>query len=243
MLLTTIQNLFTRKQKLIKNPPVGTIQWGDFRRVNPISRKYGFDRGGPIDRYYIKNFLARHSNEIKGRVLEIGDNNYTKHYGGKKVDRSDILHVHSDNPKATFVGDLTDAEHVPSNAFDCVVLTQTLHLIYDYKKALQTCYRLLKPGGSLLLTVPGISQIEDGEWGKNWLWSFTERSMELIFKETFPEAETEIEKFGNVLSASAFLYGLGVNEVTKKELDFIDPLYQVLITVKATKKAEQCQVM
>lgn len=217
-------------------PGKGKVQWGDLRRTNPISRQYGFDRGGPVDRYYIEKFLQRHSQVITGRVMEVGDNEYTLRYGGDRVEKSDILHVHAKNPKATFIGDLTNADHLPSNSFNCIVLTQTLHLIYDYKKALGTCLRILKPGGSLLLTVPGISQIEDGEWGKDWLWSFTERSMELIFRETFPEAEITIEKYGNVLAACAFLYGIGAQEITPKELDGIDPLYQVVIAVKATKK-------
>ncbi|MEX0779711.1 MAG: methyltransferase domain-containing protein [Balneolales bacterium] len=217
-------------------PLVGRIKWGDFKRLKPFNNHYGKGRGGPIDRYYVDQFLRNNSSKIKGRVLEIGDNKSTLLYGKDKIEKSDILHVHEGNPKATFVGDLADAEHIPSEAFDCILLVQTLHLIYDYKKALNTCYRILKPGGTLLLTVPGISQIEGGEWGKMWYWSFTERSMERIFEETFSGADTTIDKYGNVLTASAFLYGVGKGEVTQKELDYKDPLYQVLITVKATKR-------
>ncbi|MEX2396491.1 MAG: methyltransferase domain-containing protein, partial [Balneolales bacterium] len=159
----------------------------------------------------------------------------TIHFGKKNVVKSDVLHLHAENPKATFVGDLSNADHIPSEIFDCIVLTQTLHLIYDYKKALRTCYRILKPGGTILLTVPGIVQIEKGEWGKYWLWSFTNISMNLIFKETFPHSELEVEEYGNVLSATGLLQGIGVNEVTNQELDENDPLYQVVISVKATK--------
>lgn len=218
-----------------QTPLTGKIKWGDLRRVNPISKVYGYDRGGPIDRYYIENFLKEHSNVIKGRVLEIGDNEYTMKFGKEKVKKSDILHVHSGNPKATFVGDLAEANHIPSEAFDCIVLTQTLHLIYDYHKALDTCYRILKPGGTLLLTVPGIVQIAGDEWGKNWLWSFTDMSIQLMLNKTF-QSGYEIEKFGNVLSATSLLQGIGVKEITKEELDYKDPLYQVIITAKATKR-------
>jgi SAM-dependent methyltransferase len=229
---------FLHKAGIIKKyPVVGKIRRGDFNQTTPFSRHFGFDRGGAIDRYYIENFLKKNAMSIKGRVLEIGDNEYTISFGGQNVKQSDILHVEDDNPKATFVGDLTNAPQLPDNAFDCIILTQTLHLIYRYEDALRTCYRILKPGGVLLLTVPGISHIDQGEWKKYWLWSFTQASTEKMLSETFPSARVELETFGNVFVATAFLYGMGLSEVTKEELDDHDPHFQVIITAKATKPA------
>jgi hypothetical protein len=117
------------------------------------------------------------------------------------------------------------------------VLTQTLHLIYNYKEALRTCYRVLKPGGALLMTVPGISHIDQGEWKKIWLWSFTESSITMLMEETFPGAKTDINTFGNVLVASAFLYGMGMTELKKAQMDEKDSHYQVIITTAAIKGA------
>jgi len=88
-------------------------------------------------------------------VLEIGEVTYTRRFGGDRVTKSDVLHVVEGNPEATIVGDLTNADNIPSEAFDCVILTQTLHLLYDVKTALANLYRILKPGGILLVTVPG----------------------------------------------------------------------------------------
>jgi hypothetical protein len=102
------------------------INKGDFNRTTPFSIRYGFDRGGPVDRYYIENFLQQNADSIQGRVLEIGDNEYTMRYGGKKVTQSDIFHVNAENPKATIIGDLSNAPQVPDNSFDCIILTQTL---------------------------------------------------------------------------------------------------------------------
>ena len=216
-------------------PEPGKVQAGDFRRIKPFSTEFGYDRGGPVDRYYIENFLKKHEDLIKGRVLEIGDNAYTIQFGGDRVTKSDVLHVHSDNPQATFVGDLSDAPHVPGDSFDCIVLTQTLHLIYNMKGAIETCYRLLKPGGVLLLTVPGISHIDHDEWNENWLWAFTAGSLRRVLSEAFPVNYVDINTFGNVFIATAFLYGMGLSEVTKYELDWMDPHYQVIITAKAVK--------
>lgn len=218
-------------------PPVGRIKMADMERTIPFSKKFGSDRGGALDRYYIRNFLERESESISGRVLEIGDNSYTLQYGGDKVVKSDILHVDESNQAATFIGDLSDAPHVPENAFDCIVLTQTLHLIYEFKDALRTCHRILKPGGALLLTVPGITPIDYQEWGGAWYWSFTDMAMKKLMAETFPGGATKVHNYGNVLAASAFLYGMGENELTKEQLDVHDPNMQVIITVKSIKRS------
>lgn len=217
-------------------PPAGQVFLGDMNRTEPFSKKFGFDRGGAIDRYYIKGFLERESGSIQGRVLEIGDNSYTLHYGGDNVTKSDILHVDESNQSATFIGDLSNAPHLPDNTFDCIVLTQTLHLIYHFKGALETCHRILKPGGTILLTVPGITPIDYQEWGGTWYWSFTDMAMKKIMAETFPNATVEVKNYGNVLSASAFLYGMGQKELTRNQLDVHDPNMQVIVTVKAIKK-------
>ncbi|SOD82977.1 methyltransferase domain-containing protein [Spirosoma fluviale] len=216
-------------------PPVGQVQFGDLNRTTPFSTEFGYDRGGPVDRYYIESFLQKQAGNIKGRVLEIGDNEYTLRFGGQQVTKSDVLHIHSNNPIATIVGDLSNAPHIPDNSFDCIVLTQTLHLIYKAQDALKTCERILKPGGILLLTSPGISQIASDEWQSTWFWSFTATSMRRMLGEVFPPANIEIEQYGNVFVATSFLYGVGVSEVSKEQLAAKDPNYPVIITAKVIK--------
>ena len=56
------------------HPEVGEARLGDLRRVTPFSRRFGFDRGLPVDRYYIERFLVAHAHDVRGRVLEIKDN-------------------------------------------------------------------------------------------------------------------------------------------------------------------------
>ncbi len=98
-----LRSLWLLKQR----PPVGSLRFGSFRRLSPISREFGEDRGQPIDRYYIENFLARRAEDIRGRVLEIKDDSYTRQYGGSRVTRSDVLDVSEDNLRATIVAGLT----------------------------------------------------------------------------------------------------------------------------------------
>jgi SAM-dependent methyltransferase len=218
-------------------PPVGRVRFGELRRITPISRRFGFDRGQPIDRYYIENFLARHAHDVRGRVLEIGDNTYTSRFGGNHVRTSDVLHVAEGNPSATIVADLAQGDSLPSNVFDCIIFTQTLHLIYDVRAAMLTLHRILRPGGVWLASFPGISQVDAGSWGTSWYWGLTIQSTRRLLKETFPSQDVTAESHGNVLAACAFLYGLAAEDLRREELDHHDPCYPVVITVRAVKSA------
>jgi SAM-dependent methyltransferase len=214
-------------------PPVGTVQLGSLDRVSPISSKWGFDRGLPIDRYYINQFLEGQAQRIRGRVLEIDTNDYTRRFGEDRVERSDVLHISEMRPGVTLVGDLTSADHLPSNAFDCVILTQTLQLVYDVSAAIRTVHRILKPGGTALVTVPGLTKMTDGAWG--YFWLFTTLSGDRLFRECFPGGEIEVRGWGNVLAATAFLHGLATEELEERSLDHEDPDFAVLISIRAVK--------
>jgi FkbM family methyltransferase len=198
-------------------------------RVEPISRSFGFDRGTPIDRYYIEQFLEQNSSRIRGRVLEIGDNTYTQKYG-TGVTKSEILNA-VPSPQATIAGDLATGKNVPEDAFDCIILTQTLLCIYDVKSALTHAIKALKLGGTLLITVPGISQIsryDMDRWGD--YWRFTDKSLKMLIEEAAPDSEIEVQTFGNVAVAKAYLDGLALEELPKEILDIHDNDYQLVLT-------------
>lgn len=222
-------------------PPPGWVRFGSLRRLTPISRRFGYDRGQPIDRYYIEQFLQQQAADIKGQVLEIGDDNYTRQWGNGRVRHSDVWHVSAENPKATIVGDLAKADHVESEQFDCIICTQTLHLIYDVRAAVATLHRLLRPGGVLLATFPGLSQIDYGQWEETWYWGFTERSAEQLFGDYFAARNIEVCSYGNVLAAVAFLQGLAARELRLAELAYHDPHYVVVVTVRAIKVGGEVQ--
>lgn len=212
----------------------GRIAFGDLRRTTPFSRVFGFDRGAPVDRHYIEGFLAAHASDIRGRVLEVKDAAYTRRFGGGRVTMSDVLDIDASNRDATIIDDLTSGEELPSNSFDCVLLTQTLHLIFDAEAAVRTIQRVLKPGGVLLLTVPGITQIPRAEAG-SWYWSFSEIAVATLVRRAFAADEVEVRSYGNVLAATAFLYGLAAEELRVEELDAVDPDYPVTVAVRAVK--------
>lgn len=218
--------------------PVGGVNLGDLRRLTPISRAFGTDRGLAIDRYYIERFLDSHRADIRGRVLEIGENTYTRRFGGEQVTSSDILHVHDRNPRATIVGDLANAPHITDASFDCIILTQTLQYVFDLQAAMRTLERILAPRGVLLMTVPGISPVAvHSEWGKTWYWAFTRLAVERLLREHMRAEQVDLEVHGNVLASTGLLYGLASEDLTAAELDAVDPDYQLVIVVRAVKAA------
>ena len=222
----------------IQWPPVGRVSFGDLRRTTPVSRVFGLDRGLHISRYYIEKFLEENAECIRGRVLEFGDPYYTRKFGANRVTQSDVLGIVPGDPNLTIVADLTRADHVPSEIFDCIICTQTLQMIYDVRAALGHLVRILKPGGVLLITTHGISQIGRFEGVDKWgeYWHFTSQSIGRMVREFFPEGGVRVRCYGNVLAATAHLHGLVVADVTKEDLDEQDSAYEVIIGVTAAKK-------
>ena len=131
------------------SPPLGTVQFSQLASTTPVSLDFGWDRGTPVDRYYIEQFLQARAADIRGRVLEIGDDAYSARFGGPRITKQDILHLNAGSAKATIVGDLSKPGVLPENTFDCILLTQTLQLIFDLPQAANRLYSALRPGGIL----------------------------------------------------------------------------------------------
>ena len=212
------------------------VEFGSLATTEPVSRVFGLDRGTPINRHYIEQFLAERAELIRGRVLEVGGSDYSRRFGGEKVERCEVLHATADNPAATIVGDLADPASLPEGIADCFICTQTFDCIFDVPQAVRGAHQLLKPGGVLLATMSGIGQISryDMErWGE--YWRFTTASATRLFEPLF-SGGVEVGSSGNVLAAIAFLQGLAVEELPDPSLlEVRDDDYQLVVTVVARK--------
>jgi len=197
-----------------------------FKRFQPISNKFGADRGQPIDRYYIEDFIGRNANFISGRVFEIGDNFYTKKYG-HNICESIVGAGKKDNEFPNL--DLTNPKSYQDiGKFDCVIATQVLNFIFDYEAAITGLNALLKKEGVLILTVAGLTQIshyDSIKWGD--YWRFTYQSVKMIFKKKF--RLIEVQTYGNSYAAKKFLDGFCVEDVKLKQLNKKDHNYQIVI--------------
>lgn len=229
----------TRRALRVRRPEVGYVRMGDLASIEPISEDFGWDRGSPIDRHYIEDFLLQNAEDIRGRVLEVGDASYSQRFGADRVTTQDVLHVHSGNPRATIVGDIGEDDVLPEATFDCIVLTQTLHLVFDMPNALRRLYSSLRPGGVLLLTVPHISPIDRGEWGRNWYWGLTPPAVQRLTSDVFGEENVRVQGYGNVYAATAFLQGLAVEEVHSQKIAHWDSAYPIVVAARAVRPQEE----
>jgi SAM-dependent methyltransferase len=211
------------------------VWFGTLRQTNPISTAWGKDRGHPVDRYYIEQFLQTNCEDIHGRILEVGSSAYTYQFG-RNITKSDVLDSNMGNPGATILTDLDSALHIASNEFDCLIFTQVLQFICKPQGCIEELRRILKPGGVLLATVPCISKVDQG-YGKNKdFWRFTDAGCRKIFGDVFGSNRVNIHAYGNVLSSIAFLTGAANEELTQRELDYFDPSFQLVLGIRAVKQ-------
>ena len=203
----------------------------NFGTIEPVSRVFGLERGVAIDRYYIEKFLLKNQSLIRGTVLEVGDSRYTRKFGGKKVEKSFVLNKNEGKSNVDFIADLETGSGMPCDLADCFIMTQTLLCTFDVNAAAKNALGALKSGGVILVTVPGITQISRFDyvrWGQ--YWSFTDLSLRKIFERHVPSENIIVETYGNVKIADAFLWGLALHEIQEKDLDYVDPDYQLVIT-------------
>jgi SAM-dependent methyltransferase len=204
---------------------------GALRRTQPLSQRYGYDRGQPVDRYYIEAFLAGHAADVRGRGLEIKSPGYLRRYDSGLA-RCDALDIDPANPQATIIADLSAADHIPGGQFDVFILTQTLQFIFNLEAALCHARRLLRPGGVLLATIPSISRTDRALHEVDY-WRLTPAGCARLFGKVFGEENVAVTGYGNVLAATAFLMGLAVEDLRAGELDVCDPAFPVLAGVRA----------
>jgi hypothetical protein len=201
-------------------------RWGNLRRTRPFSTKFGFDRGTPIDRFYLARFLAEHAHRIRGDVLEIQSPGHARRYG-RALGRTDSIDV---NPifTPTWLCDLARADAVPSASYDCFLLPNTLNHLRDLDGALRHAFRIVRPGGAILASAASlVPLIPDGPD----YWHLSEAGWREVAQRAWPDGELSVVAHGNCLAATAALMGIAVEELDARELEVHDPRYPVLVTL------------
>ena len=241
-ILAKIIDKILRILRIVRAPIMRTLKpssaWPFWRNkdypLEPISSIYGYDRGTPIDRAYIESFMEKYKDLIKGVCLEVHDTSYIKKYGGSNVVKADALDVDTSNGLANVFGDLRNLKGVVAdNTYDCLVINHTLNLLDDINAGISECYRILKPGGALLVTLPGpIAPVNDSKLS---YWRLTKNAAKYLMAKHFDPNKTIVETYGNVVAGQAFLTGLASEELTQEEIMYNDPRFPIAVIIKATK--------
>lgn len=210
-----------RARRLLNRP-----RWGNIRRLRPFSARYGVDRGTPIDRWYLEQFIDDHRTDIRGRVLEVANARYAGAHRAA-IASLDILDIDPRNDEATIIADLDDAGSLPPQTFDCVIVTQTLQYMRDVRETVRTLRSSLAPDGLLLLSVPVIAKV-DHNLETIDRWRMLPKGLTTVLDDVAPSDDREMVAFGNVLAAVAFLLGIAAEELDPSELLHVDPLYPIL---------------
>lgn len=236
--------LFRSAQRIklagLRLPIVRHLRWLRLRRLEPIGN--GRQQGTPIVRYYWQEFLQRHRSVIGGTVLEIGTTDTVRRFGGIQVTSADAIDLSAHSPEVTVVADLSRADNVPGDQYDCFVNQFTMHLIYDAEAALYHSIRILKPGGVLLLNFsctdyyfPRGLDMGTGQPLFLYQW-FTPIQVETWLRSLgLKQEDYSLEVYGNLFSRIAYQMNMPAEELTRHELEFSDPGHPLLICVRVVK--------
>jgi hypothetical protein len=222
---TAVRRQFTR----LNHP-----RWGNLRRRKPFSSYYGFDRGTPVDRFYIERFLAGRAQDIQGDVLEVGHARYARMFPDSTPARVEIVDNDRSNLEVSILANLSEPHSLPVGRFDCFILTQTLQLVANPETALQNAWETLTSGGVLLISVPGITR-SDPDHVDIDRWRFTTAGLETLLARTCPGGNQEVVGYGNLTSATAFLMGLAAEELYESDLSATDPYFTVSVCARVKK--------
>ncbi|HEX8496766.1 MAG TPA: methyltransferase domain-containing protein [Actinomycetales bacterium] len=190
------------------------------RRTDPLT-EWGFERGTPVDRWYIERFLQSNEALVRGHVLEVKQDLYASRLGAASVE---VVDIDAENPEATIVADLCVPGSLPKATFDAAIITQTLQLVADPVVALENLRDSLRPGGTLLLTVPAMSRLAGSS--DRWRWTPTGLS-DLVAQ---VPGSWSVAASGNCLAARAFLLGAGAGDLAPGALAVQDTDFPVVVT-------------
>jgi SAM-dependent methyltransferase len=143
--------------------------------------------------------------------------------------------IDGENPDATLIADLAKASSLPSASYDCAIVTQTLQFVSKVDLAIANLRQSLRPGGTLLITVPCLSKI-DHEAPHSDFWRWTPVGLRSLLERACDGDRVWVEGHGNVLTAFAFLLGLAQQELLEPELDYDDPAFPLVACARVDRR-------
>jgi SAM-dependent methyltransferase len=135
-----------------------------------IRKRIDYDLAGSPEQYYFSPaFYAQYcavmpliQRYVKGKAIDLGCGFMP--FRGYIADRVTVYHtldLYPHSSDITFVGDIQNMSMIPAVTYDSALCLEVLEHIPYPLLALREIYRILKPGGVLVLSVPYLSRIHD----------------------------------------------------------------------------------
>lgn len=200
-------------------------------RLIPFCPEFGTGRGGSISHEYVDRFVMKNRDRVFGRVLDFGNRSYEKHFDSSKIISYDVFDIVK-TPVCTLRGDIQNCPEIPKESFDVIICTQVLEHVAAPEKALSELYRLLAPGGLLLLSVPFHSFIHGSP---DDYWRFTPSALKKMVSRWDFET-VHYDGYGNTYAAGMYSLGLGLADISREMMESHDDREPLVLTCEARKR-------
>lgn len=166
-------------------------------------------------------------NASQGLVLDAGSGRGAwRHVIAEGGGRRESLDIGSDGPESPdWVEDLTDMPNVPSERFDAVICHQVLEHTPAPAQALSELHRVMKPGGTIVVSVPHLSRRHELPHD---YFRFTQEGLNRLMTDAGFDV-VELIPYGGILT---FLHHQ-FSTVLLGVLSILFPLYYIGIVVNA----------
>ncbi len=130
------------------------------------------------NRILLDRQIKKYSHYIKGRVLDVGAGSFSRYVGFFNYRE----YIKMDIQPGKNIDVVGQAENIPFEAetLDAIVCTQVIGDFKNPSQAIKEFYRVLKLGGTVLLTESFINEIHDEPRD---FWRFTKFGLEHLFQE------------------------------------------------------------
>lgn len=211
-----------------------------FRRLQPL--RGGASDGLSVIRYYWADYLNEHRHDICGIGLEVGETTTLREYGGNALSRADAIDLTPHSPEVQVVADLSRADHVAADQYDCFVNQFTTAVIYDIRAAVYHAVRILKPGGVLLINFWCLDfylhrglDMGTGKPLYMYHWFTPIQVQNMLRLLGLGDCDFSLTIYGNLVTRLAFLLNVPAKELSAEELNHRDPGQPLLICARIEK--------
>lgn len=130
------------------------------------------------DRYLLRKQIQKFSHYITGKVLDVGAGSFDRYQELFTVDSYARMEIEA-GPGIDAVGTAYDIPF-PDNSFDSVISTQVFEHLARPIDAAKEMYRVLKPGGHALASVPQTNELHEEPHD---YFRYTNHGLKILFED------------------------------------------------------------